>query len=300
MPRSITASTGLALTRSSPLRSGATAASRRVMERLGMTRDPAEDFDFEHPRLPPGHRCAAMSSTGSDGRCRTRDSCILLVRHGETEWNLERRYPGSLGFAADRARHRSGPRGRAVVGSLPDAACRRIVASPLGRARRTAEIIREHLLRVWSSHRRSAPRDFGRLLGWADYTTSPCVTPGIFDGAGRHEWYFRSPDGDTYEAFAEGVAEWLRRGGGAAQLVAVTHGIVSRVLRGLYAGLPREVALGLRCRRTRSFDCPAASSKNSPCRRGSRPTAVNSFGVKQIEAGLEKPGIADRARCRLR
>jgi RimJ/RimL family protein N-acetyltransferase len=29
--------------------------SRRVMEKLGMTRDPKEDFDFEHPRLPPGH-----------------------------------------------------------------------------------------------------------------------------------------------------------------------------------------------------------------------------------------------------
>ena len=29
--------------------------SRRVMERLGMIRDPNEDFDFEHPRLPPGH-----------------------------------------------------------------------------------------------------------------------------------------------------------------------------------------------------------------------------------------------------
>jgi RimJ/RimL family protein N-acetyltransferase len=27
--------------------------SRRVMERIGMTRDPAEDFD--HPRLPAGH-----------------------------------------------------------------------------------------------------------------------------------------------------------------------------------------------------------------------------------------------------
>ena len=27
--------------------------SRRVMERLGMTHDPAEDFD--HPRLPEGH-----------------------------------------------------------------------------------------------------------------------------------------------------------------------------------------------------------------------------------------------------
>ncbi len=30
-------------------------ASWRLMERLGMRRDPAEDFDFVHPRLPEGH-----------------------------------------------------------------------------------------------------------------------------------------------------------------------------------------------------------------------------------------------------
>jgi RimJ/RimL family protein N-acetyltransferase len=30
--------------------------SRRVMERLGMNRDSTEDFDFEHRRLPEGHR----------------------------------------------------------------------------------------------------------------------------------------------------------------------------------------------------------------------------------------------------
>jgi RimJ/RimL family protein N-acetyltransferase len=29
--------------------------SRRVMERLGMTHDPADDFDFAHPRLPEDH-----------------------------------------------------------------------------------------------------------------------------------------------------------------------------------------------------------------------------------------------------
>ena len=29
--------------------------SRAVMERLGMRRDPRGDFDFLHPRLPPGH-----------------------------------------------------------------------------------------------------------------------------------------------------------------------------------------------------------------------------------------------------
>jgi RimJ/RimL family protein N-acetyltransferase len=32
----------------------ANSRSRRVMERIGMTHDPADDFD--HPRLPPGHR----------------------------------------------------------------------------------------------------------------------------------------------------------------------------------------------------------------------------------------------------
>lgn len=30
--------------------------SRDVMERLGMTRDAIDDFDFVHPRLPPGHK----------------------------------------------------------------------------------------------------------------------------------------------------------------------------------------------------------------------------------------------------
>lgn len=30
-------------------------ASWGLMERLGMSRDPEEDFDFVHPRLPPGH-----------------------------------------------------------------------------------------------------------------------------------------------------------------------------------------------------------------------------------------------------
>jgi len=29
--------------------------SRRLMERLGMTRERTTDFDFEHPGLPPGH-----------------------------------------------------------------------------------------------------------------------------------------------------------------------------------------------------------------------------------------------------
>ena len=41
------------------------------------------------------------------------------------------------------------------------------------------------------------------------------------------------------------LREWLRERDSADVLVVVTHGIVTRVLRGLYANLPREVALVL-------------------------------------------------------
>jgi broad specificity phosphatase PhoE len=70
------------------------------------------------------------------------------------------------------------------------------------------------------------------------------LQPGIFDGDGRHEWYFRTPDGETYETFAGRIGGWLGEQAAAVRIV-VAHGIVTRVLRGLYAGLPRAVALSL-------------------------------------------------------
>jgi broad specificity phosphatase PhoE len=173
-------------------------------------------------------------------------ACILLVRHGETEWNLQRRYQGrSDSPLTERGIAQAHAIGR-LLRTLLDAASARIVASPLGRARRTAEIIREHL-----------PAASGLLLddrlrelsigSWDGLTYYEIATrsPGIFDGEGRYEWYFRSPDGERYEAFADRIGEWLHASGEICFLVVVTHGIVTRVLRGLYANLPREVALVL-------------------------------------------------------
>jgi broad specificity phosphatase PhoE len=172
--------------------------------------------------------------------------CILLVRHGETEWNRERRIQGRFdsplterGIAQARAIGR-------LVGTLPDAASARIVASPLGRARRTAEIIGAHLAAGPQLVIDDRLREIS-VGSWDGLTYHDVEgrSPGIFDGAGRHEWYFRSPDGDTYEAFAARVGEWLSESVGMRLLVAVTHGIVSRVMRGLYAKLPRATALTL-------------------------------------------------------
>ena len=172
--------------------------------------------------------------------------CILLVRHGETEWNRERRIQGRFdspltgsGVAQAHAIGR-------LVQKLPGATSAWIVASPLGRATRTAEIIARHLLA------RPEPTIDDRLRevsagSWDGLTFRDIElrSPGTFDGDGRYEWNFRAPGGETYDGFAARVAEWMSDAVAAPFLIAVTHGVVSRVLRGLYASLPREIALTL-------------------------------------------------------
>jgi len=169
---------------------------------------------------------------------------ILLVRHGETEWNLQRRVQGRFDSPlTERGVAQAHAIGE-LVRRLPDAAVARIVASPLGRARRTAEIIAGHLGARLIIDDRLREISVGSWDGLT-YRDIEMCSPGVFDGDGRHEWYFRAPDGDTYEAFTARIAEWLAEAAGARLLIAVTHGIVSRVARGLYARLPRATALTL-------------------------------------------------------
>jgi len=170
---------------------------------------------------------------------------ILLVRHGEIEWNLARRIQGW----GDSPLTRRGVTQAEAIGrklrELSESDGLPIVASPLGRARRTAELIQ-------AARADLAPIRFDERLkeisvgAWdgLDRGEIEALAPGIFDGDGRHEWYFRTPDGETYDKFAGRIAAWLADAGDGA-MIAVAHGIVTRVLRGLYAGLPREVALSL-------------------------------------------------------
>ena len=170
---------------------------------------------------------------------------ILLVRHGETEWNLKRRYQGwgdspltKRGIAQAEAI------GRHLAG-MGEARGVPVVASPLGRARRTAELIQV-------ARADSTPIQFDERLkeisigSWdgLDRDEIEALSPGIFERYGYGEWYFRTPDGETYDEFAGRIGAWLS-GVGDRTLIAVAHGIVTRVLRGLYAGLPRSVALSL-------------------------------------------------------
>jgi probable phosphoglycerate mutase len=178
---------------------------------------------------------------------------ILLVRHGETEWNLARRYQGwSDSPLTARGLAQAEAIGRYLC-THPAAAAATIVASPIGRARRTAEIIREYLGGAMPLRFDERLREIS-LGSWdgLDRDAIAALVPGVFDGDGYHEWYFRTPDGETYDGFSGRIAAWLAETEGQ-RLIVVCHGVVTRVLRGLYAGLPRPVAIRLPVPQDRIF-----------------------------------------------
>lgn len=169
---------------------------------------------------------------------------ILLVRHGETEWNLSRRIQGwGDSPLTVRGVAQAEAIGKRLV-RMPEAVGLPVVSSPLGRARRTAELIQ-------AARGDNAPVELDDRLkeislgSWdgLDRAEIDELSPGIFQRHGQ-EWYFHSPDGETYDAVAARLGAWLSERGQAA-VIAVAHGVVSRVLRGLFAGLPRHHALSL-------------------------------------------------------
>jgi len=179
---------------------------------------------------------------------------ILLSRHVETEWNLERRYQGRFDSPlTGRGTAQALAIGR-LLAMVPEAASAPIVASPQGRARRTAEIILEQRGAAGELHLDDRLRELS-LGSWDGLTYADVAkrSPGIFDGDGRYDWYFRSPDGESYETFAGRVADWLGGSEQPSSIVVVAHGLVTRVLRGLYIGLPRAVALTLPVPQDRIF-----------------------------------------------
>jgi broad specificity phosphatase PhoE len=170
---------------------------------------------------------------------------LLLVRHGETVWNLEGRYQGRLDSPLTQQGVAQADSIGRLVSQLPEFSAAEIVSSPLGRAYRTAEIICSHRSRP--SFRTDDRLQEISIGSWDGLTRHDIdrMYPGMRDGDGRFEWYFQSPDGESYDAFACRISAWLSEQPEDRPLVVITHGVVGRVLRGIYAGLPRRIAISL-------------------------------------------------------
>ncbi|HEX7822181.1 MAG TPA: histidine phosphatase family protein [Sphingobium sp.] len=167
---------------------------------------------------------------------------IYLLRHGETEWNAGGRFQGRLDSpltAKGLAQARAAARRLADLAPVADALC----SSPLGRAQQTVEAIRAaHAYPAVQWDWRLAEVSLGSWDGLTHVDIDACW-PHHLDGASRYDWYFRAPDGESAEDAAARVRSWLWEQEGT--VVAISHGLLSRIIRGIYLDLPWERALEL-------------------------------------------------------
>lgn len=171
----------------------------------------------------------------------------FIARHGETVFNAARRLQGDhphtpltrAGFAqADEI----GRQLRALLGPAPALT---LWSSPAGRALQTLAIVAERLGLDWHGARTDARLieiDVGSWGGryYADVIAE--VGP-VFDPATGV--LGPSPDGERYTEIAARVRGWLSdTNGDAGDRIVISHGITSRVLRGVMTGLPDLPGVG--------------------------------------------------------
>lgn len=171
---------------------------------------------------------------------------IYLVRHGQTAFNAEGRIQGAKDSALTELGIAQARRVGAMLGGLvpPET---RIIASPRGRTQHTAQLIREagRLDAAIETDERLAEISLGDWDGMLKDDIR-ALSPDYDAGDRRWSWFFDAPGADSYEAMTERLGGWLddaRAAGGP--IIAVSHGVAGRILRGLFLQMPRAEALML-------------------------------------------------------
>jgi broad specificity phosphatase PhoE len=177
---------------------------------------------------------------------------LLLIRHGETDWNREGRVLGRL------PGNHLNEKGRAEIAALADALSTQdihaVYTSPVERARESAEILCERLgLPEPVNDEALTEVDAG---DWAGKTRDELADHPIWISAHQDPTGVRLPNGERLdEAAARSVvcAEELVRRHCDETFAVVTHGDIIRSVVARYLGLPLSEALRI------IFDTASAS-----------------------------------------
>lgn len=168
---------------------------------------------------------------------------IYLLRHGETEWNVAQRLQGQLDSPLTaRGLEQARRNGTFLRSTIGDVSGFTLVSSPLGRARRTAEIIGEALSLTPSFDPRLVEIGLGEWDGLT-FDQVNAQTPGAWNRSNLDGSLFSAPGGETYDSMVKRLSECL------AELrpptIVVSHGVAMRFLRGLFLKLDRPGIFGL-------------------------------------------------------
>jgi len=167
---------------------------------------------------------------------------IYLARHGETAWNRDGRYQGALDSSlTERGIEQAHCVGKIVAKHAGDISVAYV--SPLGRALQTYAVVASHLEPICAHHDDRLREVSAGSWDGLSLDEIDAEWPGMLDGSTQFDWYFRSPDGESYSAAMARARAWLAQVEGT--VLVVSHGLFGRLIRGAYLGLSRDEALGL-------------------------------------------------------
>ena len=173
---------------------------------------------------------------------------IYYIRHGETEWNALGRFQGSQDIPLNDVGRRQAIAAGTILQQIlgDDEPALPFVASPLGRARQTMELLRGTL--------DLAPHDYAvddrlreiRYGRWEGSTLAEmrASDPDVFGARERDVWGVPPPGGESYAEVTARMRDWYRSLSG--DTVAVAHGGTARALLVALGVMPPDVAADLR------------------------------------------------------
>lgn len=172
------------------------------------------------------------------------DLTLYFVRHGETDWNAARRLQGQTDICLNATgRSQAARNGQVLRTLIEDPSAVSFISSPLARTRETMEIVRDTMgldRTSFSFEDRLKEIHFGHWEGltWSEL---PDRDPVGYQERAADAFNWRPRGGESYFDLTQRAASWLADLQKSA--VVVSHGGVSRVLRGYLLGLdPKEIA----------------------------------------------------------
>lgn len=169
---------------------------------------------------------------------------IYLLRHGQTEFNLEGRLQGQTDSPlTDFGRRQAQACGALIAAEVKAPS---VWSSPLARAAETARLVAVELPgAVLTLDPRLAEASFGI---WEGLTRGEIEAgwPGIRKRHPPRQWKLNAPEGEGIDGLTARLAAVLRDAGTSpGDVVLVSHGIAGRLIRGLHGGLSLDETVHL-------------------------------------------------------
>jgi len=174
---------------------------------------------------------------------------IILVRHGQTEWNVEGRYQGRLNSnLTEKGKEQAKGNASKIAKVLELNEPFKIFSSPLGRAKESCHIICDELgidKKEIIFDERISEFNYGIFEG---QTKDECREkyPEVLEEREANKWSYQIEDGDSYILVTKRLKSWLESVADEKVVVMVAHEMVNRALRGIYCDLDSASMLKLR------------------------------------------------------